>query len=203
MKVQTFQLEQREEWLRARLGKVTGTRLKDIVMKRGTGRKIGFYELIAERLGIPADSEPPMERGCRLQGEATAKFTELTGKKVNTDVVLWMRDDNESVAISPDGTISETEAIEIKCLASSRHIEAWLTQEIPDEYEYQVLQYFCVNDALQTLYFCFFDPRILAKPFFYITVTRESVAEQVAEMLEYQKKVLEEIEKITLELSNF
>ena len=52
----------------AREGKITGSRLKDIIVKRGTGKKIGFYSLIAEKLGIPAEEgETPMERGSRLE----------------------------------------------------------------------------------------------------------------------------------------
>lgn len=201
MKVQTFQNE--DEWLACRLGKISGTRLKDIVVKRGIGKKIGFYEIISERLGIPADDENVMSRGKRLEKEAIAEFEKVTGKKVNTDLLMWFREDNDSIALSPDGVIGEEGAVEVKCLASSRHIEALLTQKIPDDYEYQVLQYFVVNDKLQTLYFCFYDTRLLAKPFFYIEVKREQVQEQVIEMLEYQRRVLEEIDQITLQLSNF
>ena len=41
-----------EEWLEWRKGKITGSRLNDIIVKRGTGRKLGFYEVIAERLAV-------------------------------------------------------------------------------------------------------------------------------------------------------
>ena len=204
MKINKY--EDRDVWLSARRGKITGSRLKDIVVKRGTGQKIGFYELIAERLGIPADGENAMDRGTRLEEEAIAKFTEETKKKVNTDLVIWERDENESIAISPDGYIGKdkiTEAVEIKCLASSRHIEAWLTKEVPNEYDWQKLQYFIVNDDLQTLYFAFYDPRLTAKPFFYFTIKRKDIQGEVDIYLEYQRKTLEEINRIVCELTNF
>jgi len=193
--------EDREEWLNARRGKITGSRLKDIVVKKGTGKKIGFYELIAERLGIPADDENAMARGTRLEEEAVAKFVEETKKKVNTDLVIWQRDDNESIAISPDGFIGKTEAVECKCLSSARHIEALLTQQVPDEYEYQVLQYFIVNDTLKTLYVVFYDPRLLAKPFFYLTVNRTDIKEDIEHYLDYQRKILEEVDEIINKLT--
>lgn len=199
--MKTLKFTDREEWLQARLRKITGSRLKDIVVKRGTGRKMGFYELIAERIALPADDENPMERGTRLECEAVEHFVKETGKKVNTDLVIWMREDNEDIAISPDGFIGKTEAVECKCLSSAKHIEAWLTKQVPDEYEFQVLQYFIVNDKLKTLYFCFYDPRIPAKPFFYLTIKREQVQEQVEQYLQYQKDVLKEIELITTELT--
>jgi putative phage-type endonuclease len=202
MKTQTYQTK--EEWLLARKGKITGSRLKDIVVKRGTGKKIGFYELIAERLGLPADGENPMDRGTRLEEEAISKFTEITGKKVNTDLVIWTSDVDDSIAISPDGYMDDyEEAVEIKCLGSARHIEAYLTQEIPDDYEFQVLQYFIVNEKLETLYFGFYDPRIPAIPFFYITVNRADIEADIETYLNYQKNTIAEVDDIVLKLSGF
>lgn len=199
MKVNKY--ENRETWLDARRGKITGSRLKDIIVKRGTGKKIGFYELIAERLGIPADGESPMDRGTRLEEEAIARFTKETKKKVNTDLVIWQRDDNESIAISPDGYIGETEAVECKCLSSARHIEAFLTGQVPDEYKDQALQYFIVNDKLKKLYFVFYDPRVLAKDYFTIEIKRKDVEDDVKFYLDYQKNILSEVDEIVNKLT--
>ncbi len=138
-----------------------------------------------------------------MESEAIEVFQKETGKTVNRELVLWTREDCESIAVSPDGTISPTEAVETKCLSSARHIEALLTGLIPDEYEYQKLQYFIVNENLQKLYFIFYDPRLLAKPFFTIEVNREEVQLDVDTYLEYQKSTIAEIEKIVLELSDF
>jgi len=202
MKTTTY--ETREEWMEARRGKITGSRLKDIVVKRGTGKKIGFYELIAERLGIPADGENPMDRGTRLEAEAMAEFEKQTGKKLDTSLVIWTRDDNESVALSTDASvIGRPEAVEGKCLASARHIEAFLTQTIPSEYDFQKLQYFIVNDTLEKLHFAFYDPRLLAKPFFIITINRADVQAEITEYLAYQRDVLTEVDDIVNKLSNF
>lgn len=203
MKIHKFDNE--IDWKAFRRGKITGSRLKDIVVKRGTGKKIGFYELIAERLGIPADEENPMERGHRLEGEAVERFESKTGMKVNRDLVIWEREDLEGVAVSPDGWIGKTakEAVEIKCLGSARHIEAVITNEIPDEYHYQAIQYFAVNDKLETLYFCFYDPRLKVKDFHIIEITREHVQEEVDTMIAYQKDTLAEVAKYVQELSEF
>ena len=70
------------EWIEFRKGKISGTRLGDIYAKRG-GRKIGFYETIAERLSNERDDEDRMARGLRLEDDAIAKFEQVTGKKVN------------------------------------------------------------------------------------------------------------------------
>jgi putative phage-type endonuclease len=209
MKVFTF--KDKFEWFAAREGKITGSRLKDIVVKRGNGKKIGYYELIAERLGVPADDENPMERGTRLEKDAIERFKEETEKEVDTRLILWARDDNESIAISPDGIVSEAEAVEVKCLSSARHIEAFLTQKVPDEYEMQVIQYFIVNDKLETLNFVCYDPRFamfvspdsrkVTLDYFVIEVKRADVQEQIDEYLEYQRKTLQEVDEIVNRLT--
>ncbi len=196
--MKTIKFESREEWLEARRGRITGTRLKDLITKGKP--KMGFYEIIAERIAIPASEENVMDRGLRLEDEALKRFTEETGKKVNTDLVLWQRDDDENIAISPDGVIGKTEAAEVKCLSSARHLEAWLTKEIPAEYEYQILQYFIVNDKLKTLYFIFFDPR-MPKDFFFYPVKRADIQEQVDEYLTLERDTLIKIAGIEKELT--
>lgn len=194
MITKTFESE--EAWLDGRKGKITGSRLKDIIVKRGTGEKKGYYELIAERIAQPADDENVMDRGHRLETEAIALFEEKTGKKFDTSLVIWEREDNTNIAISPDA-FAETEAVEVKCLNSASHIEAYLTQQVPDEYEYQVLQYFIVNENLETLYFVMYDPRMPEKvQLHYFTITREQVAEQVKLYTEYQKEKLAKIDDI-------
>jgi putative phage-type endonuclease len=200
--MKTLKYENREEWLAARRGKITGTRLKDIVVKRGTGRKLGFYELIAERLAIEPDSEEnPMDRGHRLEEEAIERFKEETGKKVDTTLKILQRDDNPNMAYSPDGTIGKKADVEVKCLSSARHIEALLTQKVPDEYEFQVLQGFIVNDDLETRYIVFYDPRIPMKDYFVIEVKRADVAQQIEEYLAYERAVLQEVNDIVVQLS--
>lgn len=199
MKTQQFNDEQ--SWLEARKCKITGSRLKDIITLKGTGKKKGYYELIAERLAIPASQENPMDRGHRLEEEAIQRFEKEIGKKVDTSLVLWIREDDENIAVSPDGFIGDNEAVEIKCLASSSHIESLLTNEVPKEYEFQILQYFIVNEKLQTLYFVMYDPRLSVKDFFYFTIKREDKQEEIDKYLKYQRDTIKEINEIVNSLT--
>src|SRR3990167_6790649 len=198
MKIQTFNNE--IEWLEARKGKITGSRLGLLFSKRDKKPLKPFYEIIAERVAIPADGENAMDRGKRLEIEALERFEEETKKKVNKDLVLWTRDDDDGIAISPDGFIGKTEAVEVKCLNSASHIEAFLTKKIPSEYEYQILQYFIVNDDLKILYFVFYDPR-MPKDFFFYEVNRKNVAEKIEEYLEMEKEALKQIKEIEKQLT--
>lgn len=184
----------------ARLCKITGSRLKDIVVKRGAGKKKGFYELIAERLTIQSDiQETPLEHGHRCEPEAIERFEQKMGKKVDTSLVIWARDEDENIAVSPDGSVigsDNTEAVEVKALSSANHLEAYLTKQIPKEYEEQKIQYFVVNDKLEKLHFCFYDPRLKVADFFIITVTRAEVLGEIEAMLIYQRETLKEVNEI-------
>lgn len=197
--MKTTKFDNEKDWLNARLGKITGTKLKDLIVKRGNGKKIGYYQLIADKLAIPGTTENAMERGKELEPEAIEKFVEETGKKVDASLVMWHRDDNEAIAYSPDGVIGKTEAVEAKCLSSARHIEALLTQQVPKDYQDQVLQAFIVNDKLKKLYLVFYDDRMTTKQFFYLTIERDQ--EKVDEFLEFERKILEEVDQVVSELS--
>jgi putative phage-type endonuclease len=202
MKSQLFLSE--EEWLEARAGRITGSKLGSLIGKRDGKPKKGYYELIAEKVALPPSGENVMDRGHRLETEAVSRFILETGKDVDTSLVIWSRDDSDDIAISPDGFISKkledncvviSEAVEVKCLNSASHIEAFLTKEIPSEYEHQVLQYFIVNDQLEKLYFVFYDPR-MPKDFFIIEKTRTELQEDIAFYLFLEHKVLAEVAEI-------
>lgn len=191
-----------EEWLEWRKGKITGSRLNDIIVKRGNGRKVGFYEVIAERLAVRGDDfESDLERGHALEEHAVRAFEEVTGKKVKRDCGVWVSDENEHIAISPDGEVGKTGAVEVKCLSSARHLQAYFEQVIPTEYEAQVAQYFIVNEKLKELYFVFYDPRIPAKPLHYILISREEYQEMIDLYRAYEEEALRDIELKVAELT--
>lgn len=203
MKVNKF--DNKEEWLLARRGKITGSRLKDLVVKRGTGEKIGYYELIAERLATSPEDENPMDRGTRLEEEAIEKFVTTLGldrEDVDTSLVIWEREDNPSIAISPDAFIGETMAIEVKCLSSAKHIEAKLTGQYPKEYHEQIIQYFIVNDKLEILHFVMYDPRMPENlQLVTFKILRGDIEEEIQFLKDYQIQKLEEINRIVTELT--
>jgi hypothetical protein len=194
-----------DEWLDSRKGLITGSKLKDIIVKRGTGRKIGFYQLIADRLAQEEPEENPMERGHRLEEEAItlAEKKYAYGGKIEK-VGLCISDHNPNIAVSPDGLMKGlndskdkyVEAFEVKCLSSARHLECYFENAVPSEYFEQVVQYFVVNEDLEVLHFICYDPRIAQLPIFEIKVKREEVAEEIKSYFEYQVKTLEEVNQL-------
>jgi predicted phage-related endonuclease len=200
MIIQKFETE--EEWLAAREGKITGTKAGGLVSKRDKTTKLkGWYQLAAERIAIPANSENVMDRGKRLEEEAVERFAKETGKKVKkTTYVLCTRDDDDSIGYSPDAMIGKTEDVEAKCLNSASHLEAMLTKEVPSEYREQIIQGFVVNDKLKRRYMVFLDPR-MPKDFFYLTIERKDVQQEVEQYLAFERSVLAEIRALEDQLT--
>lgn len=196
-----YKFDDDDSWLIARKGKITGTRLKEIVVKKGTGKKIGYYELIAERLATLNAEPDGIERGLRLEGEALEKFSVHIGKKIDSTKRLWVHETNPNIALSPDGSIGKNEAVEVKCLSSARHLQAFLEAKVPDDYWFQVLQYFIVNEKLKKMYVVFYDPRISVKSLHYIEVLRKDVEDELKEFYEYQVNILKEVEEVVTRLS--
>jgi len=192
-------VEQRsDEWLELRRGKISGTILGDIYSKRG-GRKIGFYQIIAERLGLDPNDENRMDRGNRLEDEAIELFEKK--KRVKTiKAGLCVSSFSKDVINSPDRLIKingkYAGAVEAKCLSPARHLQAVIEDTIPPEFESQKIQYFVVNDDLQVLYFVFYDPRIPSIPLHIIKVLRSDIQDQVDFFKKWQIDTLKEIEEI-------
>lgn len=100
------------------------------------------------------------------------------------------------IANSPDGLIGEDEAIEVKCPGGKNYVKMWLTNQVPDEYEWQVVQYFIVNEKLQKLYFVGYNPDIPVHPMHIIEVKREDIEGKIIKGREEQEKFLEEVNAI-------
>ena len=189
------QVEQKtEKWQQLRKSKITGTTLKSI-MGTPKARQDALYEIVAERLTIGVENdeyENPMDRGNRLEPDAIAMFELETGKKVER-VGFCEADTNPMICNSPDGLIGETEGIEVKCMGGKNHLKLWLTNEIPDEYKWQVVQYFVVNEKLEKLYFVGYNPDIPAHQLHIIEIKRADIVEDISIAKTAQEKFIGEV----------
>lgn len=194
MKKHTNITQGTEAWHQLRKGKITGTTLKAL-MGTPKARQEALYEVIAERLtvGVDMDYENAMDRGLRLEPDAIAVFEMESDKKV-TRLGYAESDDNELIGYSPDGVISDEEDVEVKCLNGKNHVKMWLTDEIPDEYGWQVVQAFVVNPKLQTRYFIGYNPDIPAHPLHVIKAHRQDYEGKIQEAQIAQDAFLHEVE---------
>jgi hypothetical protein len=171
--VKIIEVEQgSSEWMSFREGKRTGTTVGKIFAKsRKTGEMydttkplITFYQKVAERLaegtGDDDGLESSRERGKDLEEEAINEAERRLGLKLIRGNV-WQADDLNHIE-SPDAYTKDLKtAVEIKCLSSARHIQAICENRPPQEYYAEYLNYFLVNDDLETLYIFLYDPRFM------------------------------------------
>lgn len=153
------------EWFAARLGKVTASRIADVVArtKSGWGASRANYmsALVCERLtGVKEDTyvNAAMQWGTDHEPEARAAYEFLTGNAV--ELVGFV--DHPKIHMSgasPDGHIGEDGSLEIKCPNTATHIEFLLEQSIPQKYMLQ-MQWQLACSGRQWADFVSYDPRM-------------------------------------------
>ena len=131
----------------ARLGKVTGSRVSDIMPSLKTGAysrssRTYMLQLIAQRLTGRARQSfqtSAMKRGSDLEPEAKQAYEIATGNFV-TDTEFVEHPIIDMFGASPDGLVEDKNIlIEIKCMGDERHLDFLLTGEIPLQYQHQMI----------------------------------------------------------------
>lgn len=159
-------IEQRTpEWFEARLGRVTASRVADMMARTKTGygatRANYMAELICERLtGKQAErfSSAAMAWGTETEPQARAMFTLTTGLSVE-ETGFALHPEIADLGASPDGLIGDDGLIEIKAPNTATHIETLLSETVPQKYVLQMqTQMACTGR--QWCDFVSFDPRL-------------------------------------------
>lgn len=153
-------LQGSNEWLKARCGKITGTKLQK-VMSRNYVKNIKdiLSEKIVKGKGIFAGvseqsfTNEHMERGHELEEVAIAEYEKKMNCKVER-LGLCISDKDEWLALSPDGfTNKRKRGVEVKCPIKEVHAKYIKENRIPTAYKWQVVQYFLVNEIMEDLDF--------------------------------------------------
>lgn len=159
-------MEQRTpEWFAARLGRVTASRVADIMATTKTGysasRANYMAELICERLtGEPVErfSNASMQWGTDTEPHARAAYCFLTDRDVE-ECGFVLHPTIADLGASPDGLVADDGLVEIKCPNTATHIETLLTETIAAKYVTQMqVQMACTGRAWCD--FVSFDPRL-------------------------------------------
>ena len=159
-------MEQRtDEWYAARLGKVTASRVADIIAKTKSGystsRANYMAELVCERLtGKQGEfyQNAAMAWGTNTEPMARAAYEAVEGALV-VEVGFVSHPTIQMAGASPDGLIEEDGLVEIKCPITATHIDTLLTQTVPGKYMTQMMwQMACTGR--QWCDFVSYDPRM-------------------------------------------
>ena len=153
------------EWLSLRLGKITASRVKDVLTKgRGTSpsktAESYMMELIAEILtgnSKPFFENDAMRWGTETEPQARAMYA------VNNDFVdvkeVAFVEHNEQVGISPDGLVGDKGLLEIKCPNTTTQLKRALSDDYSADYKAQIQMQLWVTER-EWCDFLSFDPRL-------------------------------------------
>jgi putative phage-type endonuclease len=156
-------MEQRTtEWHQARLGKVTASRVSEVIAKgKGATRESYMADLIVERLTGQRGggfSTAHMEWGTEQEPHARAAYSARTGELVE-EVGFIQHARLEHAGASPDGLVNDEGLVEFKCPATSTHLDTLLAGEVPTKYIPQ-MQWQMVCTGRKWCDFVSYDPRL-------------------------------------------
>ena len=200
-------MEQRtDDWFQARLGKVTASRVADVVAKTKSGysasRQNYMADLIVERLtGQKASnfSNAAMDWGVEQEPAARAAYSARTGELVEEVGFI----DHPTIAMSgasPDGYVGDG-CVEYKCPNTATHLEYLLAGKPVEKHVTQMQwQMACTGRAFCE--FVSYDPRLPEHlQMLIVRVPRDDkrIAELEAEVLKFLAELddkLQQLEKV-------
>ncbi len=159
-------IEQRTEaWHQARMGKVTASRVADLMAKTKSGpsssRANYMATLIVERLtGVREEgfTNAAMIWGVDTEPQARAAYEFLTDATVIEEGFV-LHPAIADFGASPDGLVGDVGLLEIKCPQTAAHLDVLLSGEVPGKYVTQMqAQMACTGRAWCD--FVSFDPRM-------------------------------------------
>ena len=135
-----------EEWFQQRLGKVTASRISDVIAKTKTGvstsRQNYLVQLVSERItGKKGDSfvNQAMLDGIERESSAKQLYMRTRGVSV-TEVGFFDHPVIKNSGASPDGAVNSKEEgkydglIEIKCPIETTHTNTLISKSVPSKY---------------------------------------------------------------------
>ncbi|WP_319061947.1 lambda-exonuclease family protein [Pseudomonas aeruginosa] len=162
-------LQQTDDWFAQRLGKVTASKVKDVMAKGRGGapsatRQNYMMQLLCERLTGKREegyTNAAMQRGNDLEPIARAAYEMYEDCEV-LEVGLILHPSIEGFGASPDGVIlldNGRRGLEIKCPNTAQHIAVIQSGKHDTQYEWQMLaQMACAE--LESVDFVSFDDRL-------------------------------------------
>jgi putative phage-type endonuclease len=153
------------EWQALRIGKLTASRVADMLATVKTGesmsRKNLRADLIAERLtGNKNDSYTNSAMNWGVETEPQARVAYEVFSDTLVDQIAFV--DHKTIpnfGCSPDGLVDEDGLIEIKCPNTSTHLEYLETRKPPTKYMTQMMSQMSVTGR-KWCDFVSFDPRL-------------------------------------------
>jgi putative phage-type endonuclease len=195
------------EWFLQRLGKVTASRVADVIAKTKTGystsRENYLVEIALERLtGARQESysNDAMKWGTETEPLARATYEATTGKFVD-EVGMIAHPSIAMSGASPDGLVDDDGLIEIKCPNSATHAKTLMNKKPDGKYLTQ-MQWQMACTGRKWCDFISFDPRFpIHLQMFVIRVERDD--EVIASLEKEVTAFLAEVDQTVQKLNEF
>jgi len=195
-----------DEWKAERCGKVTASRIADMMAKTksgwGASRSNYRAELVIERLTkSPAEKFTNAAMAWGTEKEPEARLIYELMHDVEVRQVGMIRHATIAYTLaSPDGLVGSEGMIEIKCPQSNTHIDTLLSGTVPSKYLYQIAwQMACAGPQIEWTDFVSFDPRMPANmQMFVARVDRDNalIAELEREVPLFLAEVQDTVDKL-------
>jgi len=199
-----------EEWFQQRLGKVTASRISDVIAKTKTGmstsRQNYLIQLVSERLtGKKGDSFVNQAMLDGIERESAARALYMLNRDVSvTEVGFFDHPVINNSGASPDGAVNAEEdgkyagLIEIKCPIETTHTNTLMSKSVPSKYIPQMQwQLACTNASWVD--FVSYNPNFPPElQLFIARVDRDQI--YISELEVEVEKFLEEVEQTIIKL---
>jgi len=178
-----------EAWKVLRLGKVTGSRISNVLAKKGSATRQNMLAILAaERM---SGQSHEIYVNAAMQWGVETEYLAREAYEARNDVMVMQtgfcpHPRIPNAGASPDGLINTDGLLEIKCPNTSTHIETLIAKKAPTKYIPQ-MQFQMACTGRQWCDFVSFDPRI-EQSYFQIRIDRdnkyiEDMEKQVVEFL--------------------
>lgn len=213
-----------EEWIQLRAGKLTASRLKDVI-------KISNITLVPKKtlnnhcLQFVAEKYAEkhtdhytsyhMAKGQEKECDARQHYNDYcTTNNIIAKEIGFIESDCHRYGMSPDGIVGENGFIEIKCLKQVKHLSAYLsdgkTLLYDEKYLCQILMGFIINPKFEWCDLISYNDdypittkeESQIKKFYSFRITRESQKENITKLQSCIKEILELISLIEDEIKN-
>jgi putative phage-type endonuclease len=192
------------EWLQDRCGKVTASRIADLMARTKTGwgasRANYAAQLVAERLTscvAPSFTNAAMIHGTETEPEARRAYEFFVDRDVQ-QVGFIPHPSIPMCGASPDGLVGTDGLLELKCPQTATHIDTLLTGTIPDKYLKQMQFQMACTDR-EWCDFASYDNRLPERMRLFVKRV-ERDAEAIAEIEAAIVEFLGEIERTVAQL---
>jgi hypothetical protein len=191
------------EWYEIRRGKVTGTRMKSIILPKSEPLKI-MDEIIAEDVSGMSDDEDgfindDMQRGIDLEPVACAAYADIMGCEIQ-EVGFIQSERWPNLGMSPDGLVGEVGQVQVKCPKTKTHVKYLRENVLPKEYFAQILSCFLVDDKLFWVDFISYDPRFAVRPLFIYRINRSDLQKELIEASAKVDKFFRELDALKTQI---